>query len=382
MANTMGTYTRSMLDLLEDQLEDELDYTSLRDTINSDEFFRPFSARLLNFYNVKTGNAFSPDDNSAATSLYNLLKKNNTPISRNTLKNWFSGTTEPVDHEAMFMIAFALKLSVDETEEFFHKVFLDKAFNVRNSGELIYKYCLLNSRSYADAQMLKSLIARDVCSGEAENETRVLNLTAEQAASDNELIEFINSHPADFFSGSNTAKRIQSMLLSELTGDENTTGLAEHYYNDFLGGRIYGKNHRNLKSIDFMLDTLLYSGTSSRKLDSDIKSVREIFTRKEVINQFPNKDTLSLENVSSYVRRKNIILLYFYKFWCSDKLKNSTDITDSFIFIDELNALLSECGFSPLYYGNPYDWLFMFCSARKDYGFDPLDEFRDIISME
>ena len=44
-------------------------------------------------------------------------------------------------------------------------------------------------------------------------------------------------------------------------------------------------------------------------------------------------------------------------------------------YTEQLNALLNECGFSPLYYGNPYDWMFLYCTLSDA----PLDVFRGMI---
>jgi hypothetical protein len=45
-------------------------------------------------------------------------------------------------------------------------------------------------------------------------------------------------------------------------------------------------------------------------------------------------------------------------------------------YTSELNTILTTCGFSPLYYGNPYDWLFLYCTISDM----PLDAFREIVS--
>jgi hypothetical protein len=53
---------------------------------------------------------------------------------------------------------------------------------------------------------------------------------------------------------------------------------------------------------------------------------------------------------------------------------------DETIFLDDylapLDALLFECGFSQMYPGNPYDWVFLFCSINSR----PLDVFRGLMA--
>ena len=51
-------------------------------------------------------------------------------------------------------------------------------------------------------------------------------------------------------------------------------------------------------------------------------------------------------------------------------------------FKDELNDVLFGCGFSPLYAGNPYDWLFLYCSACNTDDYTPLDRFRGVLAQD
>ena len=45
-------------------------------------------------------------------------------------------------------------------------------------------------------------------------------------------------------------------------------------------------------------------------------------------------------------------------------------------YIAEMNLELNQSGFSPLYYGNPYDWLFLYCALAPR----PLDIFRGLLA--
>ena len=73
-----------------------------------------------------------------------------TVASASTLRNWFNGSTRPdksdKSREDMFALAFALELTVEETQRLFHDVYLDRAYNKRNHQELIYYHCLKNGR--------------------------------------------------------------------------------------------------------------------------------------------------------------------------------------------------------------------------------------------
>ena len=45
-------------------------------------------------------------------------------------------------------------------------------------------------------------------------------------------------------------------------------------------------------------------------------------------------------------------------------------------YIAEMNAVLNECGFSELYMGNPFDWMFLYCTLEDN----PLDTFRGLLA--
>ena len=53
--------------------------------------------------------------------------------------------------------------------------------------------------------------------------------------------------------------------------------------------------------------------------------------------------------------------------------ERSIDIED---YIEEINVHLNESGFSLMYYGNPYDWMFLYCTLAEC----PLDAFRGLLA--
>jgi len=126
----------------------------------------------------------------------------------------------------------------------------------------------------------------------------------------------------------------------------------------------YGDNDRkNLFAVAFALEL-------------DAKQTEQLFHKV-----FLDKLTLSMKDPSSYVLRKDIILLYFYDYWVNDYL-GGQNVGDYDGFVEGLNDILNVCGFSPLYIGNPYDWLFLYCSACVDDNYTPLDRFRGILTQD
>ena len=66
-------------------------------------------------------------------------------ISRQTLVNWFTGSipsASAAGRENVYKLCFALKLTADETCEFFLKSYLERPFNYKNIHEAVYFFCL------------------------------------------------------------------------------------------------------------------------------------------------------------------------------------------------------------------------------------------------
>ena len=393
----MGSYTQEMYEDLinaaEEGYDAECDYSMLVEQINSPDFFEPFSERLRRYLSKRMQIEYSPDE--AYQFLFNAMNEAGTNPTRNTIKNWLNVSGSSGGHfgpnmgdagrESMFQVAFSLGLNASKTEDYFHRVYLDKAFNARNPKEFIYFYCLQREKSYTEAKDLATEAEKYLPSSSASSSgtaTVMMKQVAKIAKDDEELLTYIREHAFNFTGKSKTAQDILDWLKRDLCGGNEQIGLAEQEYLAYKADDMTGSEGRNPHSVDFVLAMAekgpLMIGESIR--DPNAKKVRDILTRKEISNQFPNANTISHPD-SSYIMRKNIILLYFYWYWVKDILKEYPEGDDE-SFVTELNSYLFKCGYSPLYYGNPYDWVFLYCSACKDNGISPLDVFRGILATD
>ena len=112
--------------------------------------FRSFGEGLVDLINKK-----DEDANITSNTLHEYFEEkcarngiiSGEIASRNTFKNWFGNTRprkEAKNREAMFKIAFALELNVEEVKCLFHKVYFDRTFDYRNYKEVVYYYCIVN----------------------------------------------------------------------------------------------------------------------------------------------------------------------------------------------------------------------------------------------
>ena len=99
---------------------------------------------------------------------------------------------------------------------------------------------------------------------------------------------------------------------------------------------------------------------------------------KEIKNRFPEAGTFSKKEPTYEELRKLIILLFSYSYWYKvqydSEYAEDNDIED---YISEIDSYLEDSGFSTMYYGNPYDWMFMYCSVSER----PLDVFRGLLAI-
>lgn len=378
-AQSPGKYTSYFLDMIrvfmEDAQNSEVDIEWIKECLDSDDF-RPFSERLLAFINEKTGTSMEPDE--VARYLIRKINSRGMPKSRNAVKGWFNASAPQygdTDRESIYIISFALDLTVEETTKLFNKVHLDNAFNLRNSREFIYLYCIHSGKNYAEAQQL---VAATTALEDAENDHTVLTTNIGEfalfASDDADIVDFVLQHPGNFSHDHRTAMKALERLKGELQGNDEKPGLAQMEYEQFQESKTAYGNSK--KSLDFVLKML--NGGERSIEGATFPTIKNVFVRKEITTNFPNSETFANPNPSSYILRKELILLYFYWYWVKVRLYRSGGSFDG--FVAETNSMLSDCGFQPLYAGNPYDCLFMFCaSCHSDEGDNPLVVYRDLL---
>lgn len=160
------------------------------------------------------------------------------------------------------------------------------------------------------------------------------------------------------------------LLIQEICFDAQQDGsTVAEYILDIIGGKNTFKN-------TFVLDRLLNTVTGINKNPDIPYILKNNFPSKKVMSDVLDESKVSISKSYDSIR-KILVLLDFYVFWVRVKLKIS-DVADFDkdelfqIYKDEADSLLYQCGYEPLYAGNPYDWLFL-CSAQNE---DPLTFFR------
>lgn len=430
-----SNYTQNIAEYLDDSIyknedryenEGEYDFSDIYKYVtNEDEekYFRSFGAGLLALIQKKHPDieGKKPADYILDACEKNGVDKTDIP-SKKTLQNWFNGKTAPDkgpktrkegrknDRDVLFAIAFAMQFTVEETEDLFNKVYLDRAFDMRSAEECIYWFCLNKGKGWDAAKSLIKQIKFDNGKEDLTTHTSSLFEDIKQLNTEEELIEYINTHTNNFNKESLTAKETVKEYLEEARkyaeeeikreeikssylpswGEEDEEKVSEGKTDKRKTnkGKLYsGKNPE-------LYQTILYGCGPSEWEQSEIELLRNIRFIKEIETRFPEEDSFGDSDPTYEALRKMIILLFSYHFWINwqmgdvpqksiekeeaKKEKNATFKKRNFMrhneegttmssriftqYVDELNDTLHECGFSKLYYGNPYDCLFLYCS--------------------
>ncbi len=368
----MNNYTYNMDNSLfsREELDNEdSDYRSTIEFLNSSNF-RSFGEGILSIVSHKYPIVTSENILHFVTQRY---ADSGVPIpAANTLRNWLVNKGERPKKGAdsrlkMFRFSFAMSFNTSETAELFHKVYLDRAFDYRNPEELIYYYCLEHEYSYAYAQNLISQISFN----ESDNYDKTIYTSAivnelANIDSDIKLLEYIANHKHNFSLKDIRAKNELEYYLSSAHEDAKKE---VQVWDDKYKGMDRDSNN-------FLYEVITDCKASNGK--GTITVFKNVDLPKEIRTCFPEVATFSKKNRTYEEDRKLLILIFSYDFWY--KLQNEkVNIDDADIYDEyrsQLDALLSECGLSTMYAGNPFDWLFLYCAFAKN----PLDVFRSILS--
>ena len=343
------------------------DYSKIIEHLNSKEF-RTFGEGLKYLIHKKTSNDEDPIECLKRLCKEKSIDIKNELASINTIKNWFSGGERPKKSDdsrrKLFVLAFVLELTPDETAYLFQNVYLDRAFNKRNPKELIYYFCLKRHMTLKQAdEMISKIIIKDSKISEQTIYTSILQEETKEIESCDEIIDYINSHPHNFSVNSKTLNEKLRYYI-ERAKKRVAEEIEKYGYEELLTGK-------NVDSINFMYEVITGQTVTSEKGTKTI--FKNSYIPKEIRTSFPEAVTFSKKEPTYEEIRKMLILLFSYCFW-SDMNKNNiaTDIED---YRSEADALLLECGLPAIYPGNPFDWLFCFCTLNDN----PLDTFRSIV---
>ena len=387
------TYTESLereIWNMAKELDENEDFSKVIDFLNSEEGFQPFGKRLAAFI-AKTLQLNATDFKTIKDALEKQRETTGVDISEiasdGTLRNWFDkGTSRKKGDDTrrhMFALAFSLRLSVDDTKKLFHKIFLDRAFNYRSEKEVIYYFCLKNNKTWADAKrMIAEVESMTIDTSDHTQLTNVIVQNVDVMSDEKVLLAYIRENGHNFEKNSVTAKEKFSYYLEQakklakeevnaIRKDEEDM-LVDEYGNEKRGKKSYSGKWINRFSNNFLYEIITGIGVECDKGTKTVFKNAEL--PKEIKQRFPEAITFGKEDMTSEEYRKAIVLLFSYYVWYKAEYIQRDYGFDDYYY--ELDDLLDKCNLPNLYFGNPFDWLFLFCSQDES----PLYIFREILS--
>ncbi len=380
--------------------------------INTDRI-QPFYIPLTDILRDRGYTEDDQDVNARAAFLLDMYQKAQVPISRNTLKDWFSGRRRPLfenpSRQKMHELCFVLEFSYDQVRDFFDRIYLCRSFNCRDIREAVYCYCFSKGRNYAHALSLlkqaEKILEDAPTASQGRAPIRFTNAMEEDIIhlhSDQEFLHYVADNPESFCEYNQTIKREMDYLLERIQGTREDEELVNLHRKTGAGfsGSDYEKFHGlvvreyflyndtfhdlkglNVSSTDFMLAQIFGIDLPGYyKTEAPGRSFSKNARLHDLAKlNFPNKYKFSDFIKTSFDGvRKMFVLLHFYMYFVSEKvMKDRTHIPPATYtgYVDDANDQLATCNYGPLYEGNPYDVIFLE-SAKTD---QPLDTFRDII---
>ena len=355
----------------------------------------------------------------------NAFEQAGIPVPRG-MKEWYT-KGKGISRTTAFQICFAFGLGREETDDFFRRVMLQKSFDCHVMEEAIYYFCMRNGKNYTEAaQMLEAspqgdvpdvTKSRMVFDGDILFTSSIMR-EMEKFKTKEELLAYFRRNVEKF--GYNHAGATEEIRKLWEAIREKENGLADLEKMKIQG---CGRKAETDRSVSEILRQILGLDETEQIPESEgsgektqplfvLKSDRSIkpllkdnpLLPEAARKQFPNRQTIEKilkgEHVELESIRKTLILTYFYYFWIrkalrqqergasqhreesESRLARALNMTayqakagDDERFIDAVNRRLLELGYPELYLGNPYDWIFVYCSRSEE----PLPVFREFI---
>ena len=417
----MDNYTKVME---QKAYEAAIEYYPKEKILEAVSTFHKFSDSLDDFLR-NHGYAGDIKDVSGKTDfIKKSFEESGVPVPRG-IREWYT-KGKGISRTTAFQICFAFRLNKGETDDFFRRVMMTKSFDCHVMEEAVYYYCICNGKDYAEADQLLQASplnqipditkSRMVFGGDILFTSSIMK-EIDQFKSGEELLTYFKKNVEKFgYNHAAATKEIQK-LWREIRNKEE--GLADKEKRRIQGCTIKTEAERSVSEILRQIMGLDEVEEVEKKenlekenkplfvLKSD-RSIKPLLKKNRLLpeiaqKQFPNRQTLEKilkgEHVEPESIRKTMILTYFNYYWIKKALpeegkeqtennSNSTLMTkqlnmmayqaapgDDGRFIDNMNSRLLEVGYPELYPGNPYDWIFVYCSMSEE----PLNVFREFI---
>lgn len=342
--------------------------------------FRGHGAALSRFLD-EHGFSSDHEDTPEAKAAFLKQKFKDAGIGIQKARNALKWLTEPnaFERETGFRIAFALGLNIDETDDFFRTVLLNRSFDCHTIEEAIYYYCLYHGKDYPTAAKLIEAAPHPTEStvpsaGEVLYTKNIISFL-HSCPSDEALLRYFQENLAQFGYNQVKAKEFIRHLWERISGPDGLAAQERRYFpqqekgsNPPVENSTWGI-YLQILGLSFDTDRIEADRTIKPILDN------RVFMHQFAADNYPTRQSIEKllrgESAKHDLTRKTLILLVFYQFWMETALSHSgiksyeAGEHDRDRFLNELDQYLLDAGFPEIYAGNPYDWIFLWLANRS-----------------
>lgn len=327
------------------------------------------------------------------------------PVPRG-IKKWFAYGHHTISRPHAVQLCFAFHLSLEESEDFFRRVCLQRPLDCHDMEEAVCYFALRHALSYARTQeMIRALPDVQRTCVDLQGDvlyTKTIVSEIERITDAGQLMDFLRGNADQFAYHNATAYRYIQSLWEVISADEGLTRREARYLYGWKGERdakgrslleIMENRKRTVWDIYLQILGLLEYDYDQKKrryeplfaFEAD-RSIQEVLKDNRLlhplaVDKFPDRQGLEAilqgRRKHDEVVRKTLILLVFYQFWVNDALQKGyaeyhADEQAEARFHCIADRFLSDAGYPTLYAGNPFDWIFLY-SAHDD---SPLEALR------
>jgi len=314
-------------------------------------------------------------------------------------KNWL--TQFSVKRNIVFLLGFGLGLSVGDVSEFLVNALKERDINFKDSFEILCWYCYKNNYPFSRFSELKSRLER-VSSQPKSNisdlRTTFVKDSFFDIGSDDELIQRLSELKphARSVSVTETFNRLYETckeIIAEMFNADEDERFAERVavYIDRISRTDRLSDEEKIKRIN------KFKTSRSLLLAKDIteSDVEMVLCCGMPKDRYGNMLNFSKSNLSKHFYNKRMSSQHLYELLAGKQIPDRFDlITLNFFifsqdetlqnpkirymkFLDETDAVLTDCSMSGLYIANPYECFVMMCLLAEC----PLAVYSDVLEL-
>lgn len=266
-----------------------------------------------------------------------------------TIKEWVKGTPPGVTNRVnLYDVCYALEMNISETAEFFIKYYLNIPFNYKNRIDAIFFYCILNNKDYSVVNKFLE-DSNNFVENDNSADTMEIFKNIKSIKDDENFVKYLKENCiSKEYQYQKARKKIKNLIdeVKIITDAENDSDLVR---------KIFNLDYSLLIEENFVLNKKMPSKfVSSLPTSQDFDLILEGKKTYDIIR----KTLVVLKFVSMYYEKP------FYAKSDDDLQKEIDEYFND--FEDELDMLLVDCGFPPIYYRNPFDAIILYCARTQD----------------